>query len=240
MLVGFGCIAILVGSCSLMPKVQTRSYYILSYVPATAFPPSSQRPYKFALQVGPFEVQRIFNRQNMVYRYSPHQIQYYELQQWSVRPDQMVDDVILEHLQKVNLTNRIAADFLEQRPDYRLAGVVNALEKYDAGDTYYAHLAMTFRLVRVSDGVQVWDHSFDTRRQVFQQEMVYTVRSLSAILQEEMDVVATQLDSLFFSTQNGRAPEPAPAAGPARPVSNDAPPAGKVDENAFDIVPEKR
>ena len=241
----FVCLAAaaLAMSCSMVvTEVQTRNYYILNYTPATRLSASSQRPYKYSLQVGPFEVQRIFNRQNIVYRYSPHQIQYYELQQWAVRPDQMFSDIIVKHLETINLTNRIGVDFFDQRPDYRLEGVVEALEKFDAGDIYFAHLAMSFDLIRVADGSRVWDYSFDERRQVFQQEMVYTVRSLSNILQSQLDVVATQLDSLFFRLQTGKPLQPAipsDISEPSEQPSVQVPGEG-IDESAFEIIPEKR
>ena len=210
-------------------------------MPATAVPDYSLHPYKYSLQVGPIQVQRIYNRQNILYRYSPQQLQYYDLQQWAVRPDQMFIDVIQKHLESIPLTNRISTDFFDQRPDYRLEGMVEALEKYDAGDLFFAHLAMSFNLFRVEDGSKIWDYSFDQRRQVFQPEMVYTVQALSGILQSELDIVATQIDSLFFTAQTGHAPAvPAPNAAPGMPAVQSSPPADHVDESAFDIIPENR
>ena len=244
-LIGAVCCLVAVGvfGCSIISgnKVQTRSYYILSYMPATVIPGYSLHPYKYSLQVGPIQVQRIYNRQNILYRYSPQQLQYYDLQQWAVRPDQMFTDIIQKHLESIPLTNRISTDFFDQRPDYRLEGMVEALEKYDAGDLFFAHLAMTFNLVRVEDGTNIWDYSFDQRRQVFQPEMVYTVQGLSAILQSELDIVATQIDSLFFTIQTGHTPEvSAPTAVPGTPAVQSSPSAGKVDESTFDIIPENK
>ena len=88
-------ITVMIAGCS-MGKIQTKNYYILSYTPALQLAQESQRPYDFSLQVARFEVQRIFNRQNILYRFSPHQIQYYELQQWAVRPDDMITDVVFK------------------------------------------------------------------------------------------------------------------------------------------------
>ena len=232
-------------SCSwgIGSQVQTRNYYILSYTPATEFPASSRRPYDFALQIGQFDVQRIFNRQNILYRFSPHQIQYYELQQWAVRPDQMFGDIVLKHCEAADLTNRIGTDFYDSRPDFRLDGMVEALEKYDAGDLFYAHLSMSFKLLRVSTGEQVWAYSFDQRKQVFQSDMVYTVRGLSSILESEMNIVVGQLDSLFLVMTGGT---PATAAAPVEDeqasAPADRPAAGNsgVDESAFEIIPESR
>ena len=154
----------------------------------------------------------------------------------------MFGDIVLKHLETAGLTNRIGTDFYDSRPDFRLDGMVEALEKFDAGDLFYAHLSMSFKLLRVSTGEQVWTYSFDQRRQVFQSEMVYTVRGLSAIFESEMDVVATQLDSLFHALSGGSPASPVTPgeAGPGLTPADEPSGSDGVDESAFEIIPETR
>jgi len=219
--------------------VPTRQYYSINYMPVSNVPAASQRPYPYALQVGRFEVQRIFNRQNIIYRFSPNQIQYYELERWAVRPDYMIKDMVFKHLETSQLTNRVSIEFLDTKPDYRIEGTVEALEKFDAGDLFFAHLAMGFKLFRVSDGTQVWSYLFDQRKRVYSKEMIQTVRMLSSILQAEMNVVVSQLDSLFLTMETGKPlitvdeSVPTPSA-PADSTGSD------IDESAFEIIPEKK
>ena len=232
---------IFIMACS-FGSVQVRDYYLISYKPVSIPTAGSKRPYPFALQVGRIEIQRIFNRQNILYRFSPNQIQYYEFQHWAVRPDFMITDMVLKHLGASNITNRVDIDFLETRPDFRLDGMLDALEKYDAGDLFFAHLAMSFKLFNVSNGSQIWDYSFDERKQVFQQEMVYTVRGLSSILQNQMDIVVSQLDSLFLSMDSGQPfkiqEKVITGETPEKPDSEKTSP-DDLDESLFEIIPEK-
>ena len=234
---GILCGITLMLACSL-GRIPTRNYYIISYTPVSKTPATSNRPYPYSLQIGRFEVQRIFNRQNILYRYSPNQIQYYEIQQWAVRPDYMIGDMVFKHLEASNLANRVGIDFFDTRPDFRIEGSVEALEKLDAGDIYFAHLSMSFKMLRTADGAQVWDYSFDQRKQVFQQEMVYTIRGLSSILQSQMDVVVSQLDSLFYAIQTGKREGitsfKEPSEKKPEVKSED------LDETDFEIIPEKR
>ena len=233
----------LIMACGWRGGIQARNYYIISYTPAPQKSALSNRPYPYSLQVGRFEVQRIFNRQNIMYRFSPHQLQYYEFQQWAVRPDQMITDMVVKHLEASNIVNRVGTEFFETRPDFRIDGTVVALEKLDAGDLFFSHLAMSFKMVRIEDGAQIWDYSFDQRRQVFQPEMVYTVRSMSAIFQSQMDVVVSQIDSLFLSLETGTSddmdatvsPDKAPEtiSVPKEPAAED------LNESDFEIIPEK-
>ena len=234
---GILCGITLMLACSL-GRIPTRNYYIIRYTPVSKTPATSNRPYPYSLQVGRFEVQRIFNRQNILYRYSQNQIQYYEIQQWAVRPDYMIGDMVFKHLEASNLANRVGVDFFDTRPDFRIEGSVEALEKLDSGDIYFAHLAMSFKILGTADGAQVWDYSFDQRKQVFQQEMVYTIRGLSSILQSQMDVVVSQLDSLFYAIQTGKREGitsfKEPSEKKPEVKSED------LDETDFEIIPEKK
>jgi len=228
-----------VAGCSIQ-SLPTRNYYIINYKPAIVVPPTSKRPYPYSLQVGSFGVQRIFNRQNILYRYSPNQIQYYELERWAVRPDFMAANIVFQHLEASGLTNRIGVDFFDSRPDFRIEGMVEALEKFDAGDLFYAHLAMTMKMLRVDDGAQIWEYSFDERKQVYQPEMVYTVQKMSEIFQTQMDVVVSQLDSLFLLIDSGvpldqKGIFPLPSI-PSQADTTDP----RIDESGFEIIPEKR
>jgi len=225
-------------ACS-FSSIPTKNYYIINYTPFPHVPAASKRPYQYSIQVGRFEVQRIFNRQNIIYRYSPQQIQYYELERWAVRPDYMITDMVFKHLEASNLTNRIGIDFFDTKPDFRIEGTVEAIEKLDAGDLFYGHIAMTFKMLRVQDGEQVWNYSFDQRKQVYSKDMVHSVQALSSILQSQMDVVVTQLDSLFLSTESG-----APRTKKTEIIPQETAPEEKtdmdIDESAFEIIPEKK
>ena len=238
-------VVILGASCSIIPMKTTipiKEYYIINYTPIPTIPEYSQRPYPVSLMIGRFEVQRIFNRQNILYRFSPNRIQYYELDRWAVRPEEMVQDMVLKHIESAGLVNRLGTEFLDNRPDYRLDGTVDAIEKYDAGDLFFAHLAMSFKLYRTDDGVQVWDYSFDQRRQVYSREMVKTVEGMSGLMQTHMNVITAQLDSLFLDITSGvSAPTTLtrPDSGPSSPEP--APSSGDgVDESGYEIIPETR
>ena len=227
-------------ACSWRSALPTKQYYIINYTPTSDAPPASQRPYPYSLQVGRFEVQRIFNRQNIIYRFSPNKIQYYEVERWAVRPDYMIKDMIFKHLGVSKLTNHVGIEFLETKPDFRIEGTVEALEKYDAGDLFFAHLAMSFKMLKADDGSQIWNYSFDQRRQVYSEDMLQTVRGLSSIFQSEMDVIVAQLDSLFLSMKTGTPFVTDTDHTPPKPEPADSTAVDEIDESAFEIIPEKK
>jgi len=236
-----GC-GILLAGCGIMNSPSlVRNYYTLDYVPHSAPLPASQRPYPYALQVGKFEVERATNRQNIVYRFSRNQLQYYERERWAVRPNDMIRDMVYKHLSEARLCSRLGLEFPDRRPDFRLEGMVEALERLDAGDLFFGHLAMTMKLVQVETGTEVWVHSFDQRRRVGSREMNRTVQAISDILQAEMNVVVAELDSLFLAAAGGQPFSPWTPPEPAFPPTPEVQPepVPGLDESTFEIIRER-
>ena len=218
---------------------QVRNYYTIDYTPRSSPPPGSRRPYPFVLQVGRFDVERAANRQNIVYRYSPHQLQYYERDRWAVRPEDMIRDMVHKHLEEARLTRSLPREFTDRRPDFRLEGMVDALERLDAGDLFFSHMAMTFKLIKTDTGDEVWSYAFDQRRRVAAAEMVKSVQALSDIFQSQMNIVVTQLDSLFAAASGGVPLVPTPAASAAPPEPEPQPEGPALDESSFEIIRER-
>jgi len=230
-------LALLMSCGFLGTTLPIRNYYMISYTPQLKTSVISQRPYPYSLQVERITVQRIFNNQKIVYRFSPEELQYYDYDQWAVRPEYMFTDLIMKHLEASGIANRIGTEFLDVKPDYSIEASVDAVEKYDATDLFYAHLAMSFKMLRVSDGQQVWEYSFDQRKQVYQKKTVYTVIALSTIMQAQMDSVVTQLDSYFLALKSGISPQP----GTPKTVKPAAADTMFVPTNkGYEIIPEQK
>ena len=238
-------VLVLTLSCGLMGTVSIRNYYTLNYSPMVNTPSFSLRPYPYSVQIGRFEVRRVYGRQNIIYRFSPNQVQFYEYENWAVRPDYMFRDLVFKHIEESRLFNRVSLDYLDIKPDFRIEGTVEALEKFDAGDLFFGHLAMTFKMFDVDTGEQLWQLTFDQRRQVFSEDMIQTVRGISAIFQSEMEVVITQIDSLLYTRQTGKLLSPGMITTPPanQPVTQPATPRTEnedLDESDYEIIPERR
>lgn len=193
-----GCVILLLvifWACAQAPQKQ---FYLISYVPTKVSVENSARPYPFKVQLREFDVLRVYNRSQMVLRFSPNQIQYYNFKHWAVRPGFMITDAIEKHLTTANLVTELRRDFLDYRPDYQIIGTVGAIERFDSGDTWYAHLAMNFKLLRERDRHELWNYSFDRRKRVYNPDVVYTVEALSEILDSEMRRVIRDLDRIFY------------------------------------------
>lgn len=216
-------------------KASVREYYLIEYLPDRVQQENSGRPYPARVQLKTFRVLRVYNRQQILFRYSPNKMQYYTYKNWAVRPEDMITDMVEKHLLDSNLFVELHREFLDARPDYRLEGIVEALEKYDATDIWFAHFAMTLRLIREKDKTEVWQHTFDERREVYNPEMVYTVQEMSDILETQMNLVVEELDRLFLG-QVGAGEDFEDVTPP--PPDAEMPPPQEID--AYELIPGKR
>ena len=202
----------------------------------------SKRPYPFRVQVKGFEIPRAYDRTNIIRRRDQYELRRDPLHYWMERPSDMITDAVKQYLRQADLFTYVGRDrdFFEHRPDYVFSGSVKAIERFDSGDAWAAHLVMTMELVRQDDGKVIWEDDFDEERPVFSAQMEHTVEALSLILVQEMEKVIRALDFTFAQQQGIPTTGPVPAAqDTTAPAAQDvtAPPRST---GYYEILPGKR
>ena len=193
---------LLLVACSAAPE---RQYFGIAYTLVDVEASPTPR-YNATLRIIEPEIRLAYDRPQIVYRYDPFRFKYYNYKFWVAKPQQMVAEVIHRHLQRANLFRETALVYQRAVPDYELVGEIEAIEEYDSGDKWYAHLAMSLRLVRFSDRTVIWSYQFDRKQEVFNKEPVYVVRGMSDLMEEEMERILT-------GVQEAMDREPTSAAG---------------------------
>ena len=166
----------------------------------------TERPYATQVQVKSFEVQRAYNRNEIIFRRDQYELHRDPLHSWITRPGDLFTDAIQQYLQAADLFTYIGGDkdFYDRRPDYILSGTVNALERFDSGDIWAAHLAISMKLIRQQDALVIWQKDFDQERQVYFPEMKHTVAAFSQLLNIQMEICIREIDFLFFNMNRGK------------------------------------
>ena len=194
-----GCAQLLGGNAEL---VQKRFYTINTERLGNGLE-NSERPYPFRVQIKGFEVPRAYDRSQIIIRRDQYELQLDKLHNWMERPSDMFTDRIKQYLRQANLFAYIGGDrdFYDNRPDYTLTGTIKAIERFDSGDIWAAHLAMTIELVRQEDGKVIWQTDFDQERTVFFPEMKLTVSAFSTIFGQQMEKSMREIDFVFLNNQ---------------------------------------
>ena len=157
-----GCTQFLGGKA----EVPQRRLFMINVEPLRNSLEKSARPYALQVQNKNFEVSRAYNRNEIIVRRDQYELQRDTQHHWMERPGDMFTAIIKQYLRHADLFTYVGGDrdFYERRPQYVLNGTVKALERFDSGDVWAAHLAMTMELVRQEDGQVIWQTDFDEER----------------------------------------------------------------------------
>lgn len=184
---------LLVTGCFMGKTTQTK-YYLLDYIPTPPKERLDKGFYPFVLRVKDVAINETYRRAQIVYRQNAHQMQFYSYHLWAVDPERMVGELLIKHLRAARLFQNIIRSVEAYEPDFTLSAEIQAIEEYDYQEQWFAHLAIEYRLENGKTGEVVWKKNYDLRRKVSQQEPVYVVRELSALLEAIHGMVVKELD----------------------------------------------
>ena len=196
-------------------------HYLLDYIPRISAERLQQGPYPLTLRLRELDVAEAYRRPQLVYRRSPHELQYYNYQLWAIPPERQVTELIHRHLEAAKLFKLVSTQVEQWEPDLVMDGMLEAIEEYDNDDNWYGHLALTLMLRDPTRGADpLWSRRFDFRTPVEVQEPVQVVRTLSAIVEGCVNQALVELEPILAQEatrklRGGRAiapVEPPPAA----------------------------
>jgi ABC-type uncharacterized transport system auxiliary subunit len=189
-----GCAQLIGGKTEIRER---RKFTLVSH-PLRLSLQGSKRPYPFNVQVQKFAVPGIYDRDQIVFRLSEYEMHYDKLHLWANRPSKMLTDIVEEYLNGATLFTQISQEYLDKRPDYILSGTVKAIERFDSGDLWYAHLSMSMKLVDSATNEVFWNREFNERPRVYFKDMAYSVEALSEILRKQMEQSISEIDFKFL------------------------------------------
>lgn len=146
-----------------------------------------------SLRVNELDITPAYDKDKMVYRFSPYQFQYYNYMLWAVKPNKMVTELVVRHLDHSGLFKMVSRDYGETRPEYEMSGVLEAIEELDSGDEWFAHITFSLRLTRFRNDTVVWSYRVDMKKRVYNKSPVYVVKALSELMEEGMGKVVVDL-----------------------------------------------
>lgn len=175
-------------------KIPERRKFIIEAAPLRLSLPNSARPYAHRLEVQEFAVSRLYDRDQIVFRLSPEEIREDRWHVWAVRPSQMITDAVEQYMRDARLFTDIRQEFLDTAPDFTFSGTVNAIERFDSGDQWYARLAMTMQLVDRGNEV-IWRRTFGEQpEQVYNPDFGHTVEAMKERLRRYMAQAIPEID----------------------------------------------
>jgi ABC-type uncharacterized transport system auxiliary subunit len=170
-------------------KIVVKKFYIINYEPEPLLDRKMTGPYPYTIRIKDFSIERAYAKQQIVYRKSPYELQYYYYRVWAVKPTQMITDMIQKHIASTGIVSHVVRRLDEgTAPDYELSGAIEAIEEYDSEEIWFAHLAIRMVLTRMKDNRTIYYRRFDKRKKVNQHEPEFVINVMSQV----MDFIMTQ------------------------------------------------
>ena len=132
------------------------------------------------VHVKKFTIDPAYQRSNIVYRESPYDFMFYNLDLWATRPEQMLTQVAGEYLVKSNLFKSVDLKPMG-KPDFELLGNVDAIEEIDEGSSQYAHLALQLTFRKTGEDAPLWEKRYDERQSMNKRDAHSAAESLSKL-----------------------------------------------------------
>ncbi len=114
-----------------------RHYYTLHLEPLRPIPTPKMPG---LIRVRDLDSESAYDRFQIVIRRSPFELVYRQKDVWAVKPNRMVSDIIARGLANQNVFSSVTRELSERRPQYFMSGELHAIEVYDSGNTWFAHL----------------------------------------------------------------------------------------------------
>lgn len=170
-------------SCSVKT---VKDYYVLSYMPD---PDGLQRfkvtglPINAKVQVQNFDMNRIYDRNSIVVRESLHKLSFDEKNNWALRPDRALPELLVYHINSANIFKECKSDFISTTPDYYITGTINNIEIYSNANNIFAHVNISLELRDGSRTILV-SHQINQKRDIKKYDITFFVKTAGEILKE--------------------------------------------------------
>lgn len=194
-------LVLLIVSCAYPPL--DRNYYSIEYNPVPDDPRLVlDTPLPYNVQIPNSRISRVYDRSQIVFRYSAHRLEYSANDLWALRLSSAIPDVLTRHFNRYNIFIQTQRDFLVERPDYEVITFVNNIEMLRSEQYRAVNLNMDMFLRRGDDLTYLVRHSFAREYELYTDDVEIFVQNLSRILKEENDVFIEKILYYFDVLNN--------------------------------------
>jgi ABC-type uncharacterized transport system auxiliary subunit len=170
-----------------------QSYFVLHGKTARDY---RERPVRGLLRVRTLHADAVYEKFQIAVRRNPYELRYDEQHVWVAKPKRMISDFVAQALKESGRFENVTRELGERRPDYNLSGDLHAIEVYDSGELWFAHLALSLRLTRFATGEALYALEFDERERLSDKSFALAARALSELLARAVEKMMADLDRI--------------------------------------------
>ena len=172
-------------------------YYILDYNPIVKAENKYSNPFPYKVQVKEFKIDRTYDNSRIVIRQSAHEVYYDRLSLWATRPQVAITDLLIKHINKLELFEQCKKSFLDEKPDYIISGTIHSIEKYRSEKYTRADLQVSLYLLEAHKNQTVLNYEINKYIPLYTDNMNFFAKKISDTLNEEFDAFLSEIIKYF-------------------------------------------
>jgi len=133
--------------------------------------------------------------QQIVFRDTPYQVEYFLYKQWAKRPGVIIKDAAIRFYRNSSMFKKVIENHSSIEPDVILKTNIYAMEMVRDNKEWFAHLALDIEVVDRKTEMVILSSSFDRKEKVKGKKARYVPEQISRILKEELIKVAEKIYS---------------------------------------------
>ena len=144
-------------------------------------------------EIVPVQIYPAYATQQIAKKNKTHEITYYRYHHWAVRPEEALNLMIEDHLNRTALFQRVSRRYWRINPAYKLETTVYQIEIQQQNKIYQAHIAMRFDLYRIASDELLVSHEADRLEDLDRRDINLFAQSVGRIFHEELNVFAKKI-----------------------------------------------
>lgn len=183
-------------------KKPTDKYYVIEKNDSLETFTSAQQPWLDGYcEIVPVQVYPAYATQQIAKKNKTHEITYYRYHHWAVRPEEALNLLIEDHLNRTSLFKRVSRRYWRINPAYKLETTVYKLEIQQQQETYQGHIAFRFDLFHIPSGDLLVSHEADRTEDLTRRDINLFAQTVGNILHQELNEFAKKTTQQIQTNQ---------------------------------------
>ncbi len=177
-----------------------KEYYLLAYEPSIEkkdIPDKHFFPIQKKIEVETFDLNRIYDRNQIVERKSLHNMNFSTKDKWASRPQKIIAELLVTHINSYQIFSDCRREYIDFSADYYLTGRINNIEKYKNKDISFAYVNMDIYL-RDKEHNIIFFHKIKKNIEMDTDNTSYFVKTLSDELKKSFNELIIRIKDYLY------------------------------------------
>ena len=153
--------------------------------------------YPVVIGVNEYEADVPYQQDNMVFRTSAYEVNFYEYHKWLRPPAELVTKQVYKLFASSGKFQKVHTSPFDMRSDYIMQGRIMMFDQWYNGETSTVQIGIQHQLIALENEQVVWMDTIETTAAVSSLGIVETVKGFEAALQKNIQQAITAIDGVF-------------------------------------------